>query len=314
MEERAVGVDWGGTRFRAAVVAFRGVHFAIRHRVEESWPSATDPVEDLARAASVLRKLDPEGLPTGLALAAILRRDGRVVKTPNLAWRIPGPGLSLEGAADWRRPLHVVNDVNAAAWAEYSFGAGRGSRAMLAFFLGTGLGAGFVCEGRLWEGASGMALELGHVRVRPGGRKCGCGGRGCVEAYVGGRALQQRIREECPPGSILFERAGEPGAVHAGHLGEAARRADPWAVAVLDEASELLAWALADAITLLDPDRIVGGGSVWLGLERLREGVARRLPEFVSLAGHRPRIRTAELGPDAGLVGAASLALSRSVR
>ena len=126
-------------------------------------------------------------------------REGRVIETPNLeGWRDVPIVAHLSEALGV--PVRLDNDANAAALAEWRFGAGQGTRHLIYLTMSTGLGAGLILDGRLYRGASDQAGEVGHMPVVPGGRRCNCGQRGCLEAYTGGAALADIIREEIAAG------------------------------------------------------------------------------------------------------------------
>ena len=192
-----IGVDLGGTNLRVAAV--EGGAIARRQQIVLGEARDVDAV--VAAIAGLVAAVagDLAVAPVGVGVAAMLAdRRGTVVNAPNLGWRDVAFGAALAARLGPRHPLGVYNDVNAIAYGELGAGAGRGARDLLAVFVGTGLGAGVIASGALVEGASNCAGELGHVKVAagPGAAPCGCGARGCVEAYVGGAALLARIRRE----------------------------------------------------------------------------------------------------------------------
>jgi len=175
----------------------------------------------------------------------------------------------------------LENDANAGALAEWRFGAGRGKRSVVYMTMGTGIGGGLVLDGRLYRGANGNAGEVGHMRVTPqGGPPCGCGKRGCLEAYCSGPAIARRAREElarareelarahqehtgdpetAQTGAGLLNLAGSIEAVTAEHLFAAARKGDALALRMVDETAHLLGVGLANVIQVLNPEAIVLG-------------------------------------------------------
>jgi glucokinase len=202
--------------------------------------------------------------------------------------------------------------VEAITWGEARHGAARGHRNVLGVFVGTGVGGGAVLDGRLHRGATGVAVEIGHVKVVPEGAPCGCGGRGCLEAYLGGRHLAGRLREEAEGDwAALRERAGgDPAAAHPGHLEALAGEGDERAVALLQELGGLFGLVLANAVTLLNPSALVLGGTVLEGCPTLRRFTDEVLRGHVlGVAGDDLQILAAGLGGDAGIIGAASLIL-----
>jgi glucokinase len=247
----------------------------------------------------------------GVACAGQIHSEtGSVVYAPNLDWR------DVPLAATLRRsfPVAVVveNDVRAAAWGEYRFGAGRGAASMLAVFVGTGVGSGAVLDGRLWRGASNAAGEIGHTQVVPDGLPCPCGRRGCLEQYASGSGFQRRFVEALGRGvrSRLTESTGgEPGRLTAPMVAEAAERGDELAGTLWADAARYLAMALANYVTLLNPDALILGGGVIASAPRLGETVATVVPGLTTiLARGTLRIDSAQLGDWSGTIGVADLA------
>jgi glucokinase len=215
-------------------------------------------------------------------------------------------------------PLFLENDANAAAWAEYRFGAGKGEDFLVCVTVGTGIGGGLVLNGQLYRGRFGIGAEFGHMQVVPDGRRCGCGQRGCWEQYCSGRALLHEAREiaDVQPefGKRLLELGGgEPEGIEAREVTQAAIEGDRAALDCFHEIGTWLGQGLADLASLLDPGVFVIGGGVADAGKLLLEPAQRAYAEKLTGTGHRPlaEIRLARLGNEAGLVGAADLARSR---
>ena len=202
------------------------------------------------------------------------------------------------------------NDVNVAVEAERRLGAGRGVRSFLGVFWGTGVGGGLVLDGRIVLGR-GSAGEIGHMCVRPGGRRCNCGLRGCVEAYAGRAHLEDRARREARKRkTILFELQQRRGreSLTSSVWAKAVEEGDKVAIGLLDEAVQALGVAVGSAVTLLDVERVVIGGGLgermtdaWIGrIEKAarRHTFFRPPPDYVR----------AELGDLGGAIGASLLA------
>jgi glucokinase len=210
-------------------------------------------------------------------------------------------------------PCQVDNDANAAAYGEYRFGAGRGYRHMLLVAVGTGIGGGIVSDGRLFRGAHGFAAEIGHIIVEPDGPLCGCGNRGCWEQVAAGRAIdrmgKQAAREH---DSILRSLAGgDPEGVTGRLVTEAAGRDDAIARGIFAEVGRRLGQGIAGLVNILDPQVVVVGGGAMEAGGLLLDPARAAFDEAVEGLEHRPRVPivAAELGNDAGAVGAAALAL-----
>ena len=310
-----IGVDVGGTKVAAGVVDEKG-HILAQTRRPTPSASPAD-VEDVIAACvdelSAGRTIEA----VGVGAAGYVDADrSRVLASPNLAWREE----PLRDAVRARVGLPVVveNDANAAAWAEYRFGAGRGVEHLVLVTVGTGIGGGIVLGGQLYRGRFGIAAEFGHMQVVAAGRRCGCGQHGCWEQYCSGRALLREAREiaDVQPGlgrRLLELGDGRPEGIEAREVTEAAREGDPAALACFEEIGGWLGQGLADLVAALDPEVLVIGGGVADAGELLLEPARRVFADQVAGSGSRPlaEIRLAELGNDAGVVGAADLARHR---
>ncbi len=212
-------------------------------------------------------------------------------------------------------PVVVENDANAAAWAEWRFGAGRGETHLVCVTLGTGIGGGIVLDGRVQRGKHGMAGEFGHMIVVPEGQRCECGNRGCLEQYASGNVLGREARELARAGSPvavpMMERVGgDIDALVGPVITEAARDGDPLAIELFEEVGRWLGVGLANLAAALDPGMFVIGGGVSDAGELLLRPARDSFRRVLTGRGFRPepRIVRAALGPEAGLVGAADLA------
>jgi glucokinase len=311
-----LGVDLGGTNARVAVVDAAAGRIVAARRA----PLAERGAEAAARAlAELAREAAGEA---GTALAALgtagvgvagqcLGLTGIVVNAPNLGWRNVSFGALLSGALGL--PVRVANDLSAAALGEHAFGAARGVGDALVVFVGSGVGAGLVLGGRLYEGAYGVGGELGHVKVRPPGsskeRACGCGEWNCLEAWAGGANLGARVREDVNAGLADRVRAlaGPEGAT-AATVEVAYAEGDLYARELWGEIGALLGTAIANATTLLNPARVVLGGGVLGGCPNLARIVRAQLVDKAARAARAGvEVVSAELGDDAGVIGAALL-------
>lgn len=314
-----LGVDLGGTNARAAVVdAATGRIVAARKEllIERGPEPVARTVAALVRGAAADAGVEPASLGTvGVGVAGqCLGMTGIVVNAPNLGWRNVAFAGMVSGALG--QPVRVANDLSAAALGEQAFGAARGVGDALVVFVGSGVGAGLVLGGRLHEGAYGVAGELGHVKVRPprAGMKeriCGCGEWGCLEAYAGGVNLAARVREDVNAGIADRVRAiaGTDAEVSAAAVERAYDEGDLYARELWGEIGELLGRQVANAATLLNPARVVLGGGVLNGCPHLARIVRAQIMDKTARAARAGvEVVTAELGDDAGLIGAALLA------
>src|SRR6476620_7993297 len=196
----AVGIDVGGTKIAGGVVDEAGKILATARRVSPA--TDTDAIEkNIEDLVAELRgSHDIEAVGIGAAGFVDSRRS-TVLFAPNLAWRDEPLRSDLEKRIDL--PVVVENDANAAAWGEFTFGAGEDVQDTLLVTVGTGVGGGIVLNGQLHRGAFGVAAEIGHMRVVPDGRICGCGNKGCWEQYASGTALVRDTREQARQGSLI---------------------------------------------------------------------------------------------------------------
>jgi len=312
MERQAIGVDLGGSNLRAAHIRFAGDQSAhvVRHAHIKLTQRDPDKVACLLR--SVTQDLSAGvQMPIGVGLAAMLRGfDGMVSVAPNLGWREVNFAQVYHDLFAER--LHLENDLSAIVWGEYRFGAARGLTSVLCVYVGTGIGGGLIVDHKLWRGAGNVGGEIGHVKAMSGGRVCGCGERGCLEAYVGGRYIAMQAQES-PSKAMLEQVSGNAEALVASHIDLAAAHGDTLARAIIMQAGEYLGSALASAVTVLNPDGLLLGGSVWESCPTLRK---QTLATFESSVNPPSReilqIREASLGDQAGLYGAADLALQNA--
>lgn len=310
----AIGVDIGGTKILAGLIAADGsVQAEVRRRSPASDGAAV--VTTIGEAVAELRSYPGVGpdVAMGVAAAAFIDADRSVVRyAPNLAW------VDLPLAEELMRAtgLRVVleNDANAAAWGEYAFGAGRKASNLLMVTVGTGIGGGIVAGGELFRGANGLGAEVGHLRVVPDGRSCGCGASGCWEQYASGTALvleaRTLARSDHAAASLVSAAGGDPAFIDGPLLTRAAQEGDEFARVRLEVLGTWLGEGLASLTAVLDPDLVLVGGGVCEAGELLLDPTRRALQAHLPAAGHRsaPRVERALLGNDAGMVGAADLA------
>ncbi|WP_426754980.1 ROK family protein [Myxococcus sp. Y35] len=305
-----LGIDLGGTFARAAVVDGVGkLIAAAKVALVERSPAGV--VETIAQAAADAVKA--AGVPLaacGVAAAGQIHKDSGVLSVaPNLGWRNVPLGALLTDRLG--QPVRVVNDLAAAAWGELHAGAGRGAQDMLVVFVGSGVGSAIVASGRLVDGGGGVAGELGHIKMVPGGRRCGCGELGCLEAYVGGHNLIAQTRELLASGNapeVQRLTGGDPSRITPVTLEKAAEAGDVAAAEVYERAARFLALSVANMVTMLNPARLVLGGGVLTHCPGLRRRVEEGVREWSSMTSREGLlIADAELGDDSGLIGAALL-------
>lgn len=308
----AVGIDIGGTKIAGALVAEDGT---IVRETRVPTPAA-DPSAIADAVVSIITELseDVEVLVAGVAAAGFVDAAGaNIVYAPNLSWRNEPFKAKLEARLDI--PVFIDNDANAAGWAEYRFGAGRGYSHMVMLTIGTGVGGAIITDGHLLRGGFGVAAELGHIRHIPNGRLCGCGRHGCIEQYGSGTALLSAATELAmsgkPEGARLAELMDDNGGELKGQqVYQAINENDPGALELLREMGVALGKTIATLAAVLDPEIVIIGGGVSLAGEKLLAPMREAYLGSLSARGFHPELKleVAQFVNDAGVVGAADLA------
>lgn len=307
-----VAVDLGGTNTRAAL--FEGPEPQPTRQHKLPTPADEGPEAVIAciiEAVEAVLPSRPDDLRIGVGAPGPLDpRQGIVFEAPNLPdWDHVPLQAKLEDHFD--APVVLGNDANLAALGEWRHGAGRDADDVIYLTISTGVGGGVVCDGRLLLGARGLAAELGHIVVEPDGPLCGCGQRGHLEAVASGTAIARRARERLEAGEQSSLRVKmDADELTARAVGEAARQSDPLAQSVIEHAADALGRAMAEFAHIFNPSVFVlGGGVSQLGpllFEPAEQSLHRSIMSPAYLQGLQ--IVPAELGDDAGLVGAAVLA------
>lgn len=307
-----VGVDIGGGKTALVVMEPSGSRI---HRVQ--WPTRSgegpeaiieDLVEGLGRS---LESVGRNALRVGIGICGQVARGSGVVRfAPNLVgWRdVPlqrriGDALGV--------PVAVANDLKMIALGEWEHGGGRGADDVVVIFVGTGIGAAVISDGRLLLGHGGYAGEIGHTTVVVDGRLCSCGNHGCVEAYAAGWAIAERAREAVAAGAggRLVELSGSIDRITAKTVAEAWRDGDELARRVVEDTGRYLAAAVGNVVNSFNPRRIVIGGGVVQGIPELVYAVRHHVASHgLDACLEQLEIVPAELGSYGGAVGAVTLA------
>ncbi|WP_224361425.1 ROK family protein [Hyalangium versicolor] len=308
-----LGIDLGGTNARAAVVDEQGrILASSKVALTERSPAAVVEVIAEAAAAAVTAGGGMRVRGCGVGAAGQIHRDSGVIAVaPNLGWRNVALGALLSERLG--QPVRVVNDLAAAAWGELNAGAGRGATDVYVVFVGSGVGSCIIANSQLVRGSGGVAGELGHTKVIPNGRRCGCGELGCLEAYAGGHNLIAQCREVVAAGRspIMAElTGGDPSLLTPLVLEKAAEAGDPAAREIHERAGRMLGMAIANMVTVLNPARLIIGGGVLMHCPGIRRYVVEGVQALASNTSREGLlIAEAELGDDSGIIGAAMLAL-----
>ena len=307
-----IGIDVGGTKIAGGVVDESGQILATARR--ESPATNADAIEQAVEDLVVELRSNHEIAAVGVGAAGFVdAHRATVLFAPNLAWRDEPLKRDLESRIGL--PVVIENDANAAAWGEFTFGAGEDVDDFLLVTVGTGVGGGVVLNGRLHRGAFGVAGEIGHLRVVPGGLICGCGNRGCWEQYASGTALVREAREQASKGSLIARSLldlvdGDVEAIDGPLITKAAKNGDAFAIEQLQVLGRWLGEGIASLTAVLDPAVVVIGGGVSAAGDLLLDPVRTHFTENLTGRNYRPalEVRAARLGNQAGLIGAADLA------
>jgi len=313
-----IGIDVGGTKIAAGIVGEDGGIGARAHR-DTPATSVDDTAAAICDAAAELIAAHPGQVEAvGIGAAGFVSSDrSTVLFAPNLAWRDEPLGARVADVL--KVPVVVENDANAAAWAEFVYGPAAKVADMVCVTLGTGIGGGIVIDGQLLRGAHGVAAEIGHMRVLPGGYRCGCGARGCWEMYASGSALVREARAMAESGALAAVQmmgvcgASTPSELTGPMITQAAAGGDACAIELLEDIGRWAGEGLASIVTLFDPSVIVLGGGVSAAGELILKPAERAFDRNLPARTNRPRpaFGLAELGNEAGLIGAADLARHR---
>src|SRR5579859_5210252 len=317
----ALGIDLGGTKTLAAVIDIASGEVVTsarkRTRAERGQDFVAQRTIELSQAA-----LSSANLPEGASIVAvgvgaagqIDRKAGVVVEAPNLGVKDMRLGDIL--GHQFGKPVAVGNDVEVAALGEFLYGSGQGFSNFVCVFVGTGIGSGIVQNGRMYTGLTGTAGEAGHMVISAGGRICGCGCRGCLEAYASRTAITKTIMAEIHHGrsSILATDAalqmkeGDT-IIRSGLLANAIAHGDSLVMEIVTEAADYLGYGLGSVMNFYNPEAIILGGGVIEAIDLLFERAAHRArTTALSAPAQKTKILRAKLGDFSGVIGAACLA------
>jgi len=325
-ERLYLGVDIGGTKIQASLVAESGI---ILGRQRQSTPRPGSPlagsngpvgpelilagVESVMKAVLADAQLETTDLTAiGVAVPGVVEpRSGNVVVTPNMGLTGVSIGSHLESC--FRVPVAIGNDGNLAAYGEAWLGSARRARSALGIWVGTGIGAGFVQNGKMWRGARESAGEIGHIVMQIGGPVCGCGNHGCLEALASRTAIERDIRAALAAGgtSKLAEiSAGDLSVIRSGAIRKALKAEDPLVTGILHRAAETLGYACLTVRHLIDPEVIVLGGGVIEACSEYMMPILENIVGSDCLPGARDggHVLLSALGDDAVVLGAVALA------
>jgi glucokinase len=305
----AIGQDLGGTAIKTALVAPDG---RILTKLTTPTEASNGPDHVIARMAEQISQLQSAAAVQSLKIRAvgvgspgiIDRAQGHVIAPPNLpGWKNIALADRLHQATGLS--IHLDNDANNAALGEHLCGIGKGRGDMALLTLGTGVGGGLVLGGKVWRGSSDNAGELGHTIVQAGGRLCGCGQRGCLEAYASANALIANVTAKLASGRHSSLSAAQ-GSLDCKQIAGAAKSGDPLACEAWADTSRYIAIACVNIHHSMGIESIVLAGGLSEAGPYLRDCVVVAMESLASqMLGELPEVHLATLGNDAGVVGAA---------
>jgi glucokinase-like ROK family protein len=298
----ALGVDFGHTHLRVAVsdlshevLAEAGRDLDVDHSAAEGLDAATKLVEQVLKRARVQRK---RVLGVGMGVPGPINRSTGTVGSSAILPGWVGVDAAAEMSKRLRMPVHVENDANLGALAEFVWGSGKGFTDLIYIKLSSGVGAGMLLGGRLHHGTGGTAGEIGHTVVQPGGAICRCGNRGCLETVASARAIAQ----------VLGDSRGEP--VSIKQMLDLARDGDAAAVRLIGEAGREVGIAVANLCNVVNPERVIVGGDMSSAGDLITEPILESVRRYAILsAADQVSVVPGTLGERAELLGALALVL-----
>ncbi|MBD3239740.1 MAG: ROK family protein [Chitinivibrionales bacterium] len=321
MKNLAIGIDLGGTNLKGVVLERDGTRRYLERIPTEAGKGGTRVMENIVRLVQML--LEKVGstddiVGVGIGTPGFVNDDGLILGG---AENIPGwKGTNMFDPIREQTGLETAatNDVTVTALAEARYGVARDVRNMACLALGTGIGGGVIIDGRVYTGTHGMAGELGHIPVETGGLPCTCGGRGCVEQYASATGIVKNALIMClkvPVHSrtaFVDEALAAPNAVTSKMVYDYVAKGDPVAIEVHEFVCDKLACASGAILNAFAPDMLVLGGGVMMAGRIIVDTVVKYLPRYCwQQIFERCRVVSAELGQDAGVLGAAALAFDR---
>lgn len=313
------GIDIGGTKIYVVITNAKGEVVATarkKSKAERGFAAVMERVSGCVTQACEQVGITPADLVVaGAGAPSPILPSGVAIHAPNMGWkRVP---LVKKLSSLLGCPVYAENDCNAGTYGEYCLGPGRESKFLVGLFMGTGLGGGIVLDGKLISGCNYMGAELGHMTINRGGRICGCGKSGCLEAYASKTGMGYKFKQEIilnKRDSIITELAGDNlDNVKSSVLRKAWLANDEVAVETLTEAAEYMGEGVGNFITMLAPDMIVIGGGVFEALGRQLLPILRASAKEAThpkASFRNTKITLASLGDDAVALGALEYAKS----
>lgn len=305
-----LGIDLGGTKIDIGVVDSQG-KILRRELIKTSKQGPEAVLKDIQAAVEKLQSPENKITAAGVGMAGQIDREtGLVYFAPNLKWKDFPLGEKLQ--TNLGIPVKVMNDVRAAAWAEWLYGAGKGCDDLICLFVGTGIGAGIVSGGKMLTGSRNAAGEVGHMTIDLNGPLCSCGNKGCFEALAGGWAIAKRAKEVITYDSVEGKKlldltGGTIEDITARSVFEAYHRKSGIAVKVIEEVKEALIAGVSALVHAFNPAKVILGGGIITGAPFLIESIRQGLPKRgLKTNVESVEVVQAQLQGDAGVIGAAT--------
>jgi glucokinase len=312
----AIGIDLGGTKIEVALVNSSGrLHDRLRlvtdsgHRYKTILKQITEAIDQLCDKN---RDAIPHTIGIGIP-GQLSKSSGIVHYAPNLNWHEVNLGNDLSKMLG--KHVTICNDVRAATWGEWLYGAGKSCNDIVCIFIGTGIGGGIVSDGRMLTGCNNTAGEIGHMTIDLHGPECHCGNTGCFEALAGGWAIardaQDMVRADMKRGQGLLDMAGNDiSKITAKTVSEADAKHDPLAKIIIDNLADALIAGATAIVNSYAPCRIVFGGGIMEGIPRLLKKIETGVNKYaLKAATENLKVLPAKLHNDSGVIGAAAFAL-----
>ena len=317
MKKNTAGIDIGGTNLRCGIFGEGGT---VKNRLSVSFPKSLDEAEkqvdfivnNVKQFLSANEEYGVKSIGVGIA-GQIDDKTGSVLFSPNMNWHEVPLKYILE--KETGLDVYIANDLTAVTYGEWKFGSGKGENNIICIFVGTGIGSGIIIDGSLYAGCSNAAGEIGHITVVSGGRKCTCGNSGCLEAYAGGLGIANIAKERAAADmndfkNIIDAAGGGIGGISAETVADAYKAGDKKAAEIIKETGIYLSDGVISAVNLLNPCAIILGGGVIGGIPGLFDTVKNEVGKrALKASASNLRILKSGLGEDAGIIGAAGLAV-----
>ena len=314
--EWAIGIDLGGSKIEVALVSSSGI-LHDRLRVLTNRKQGYSAI--LERITKTVHRLcDKNGneVPSAIGIGVpgqISRSLGIVHYAPNLNWHEVNLENDLSDLLD--KHVRICNDVRAATWGEWLYGAGKNCNDLVCIFIGTGIGGGVVSDGRMLAGCNNTSGEIGHMTIDLHGPECHCGNKGCFEALAGGWAIardaQSMVGTDKKGGKVMLALAGnEISKITAKTVSEAAIKNDALAKKIIDNLTLALISGSISLVNAFGPCRLIFGGGIMEGFPHLLPKIAKGVKKYaLKAATENLKVLPASLHNDSGVIGAAAFAL-----